>query len=449
MKLPRRRFLHLATGAAALPTAIVMAAIAASDIASAQSPKMPDSSSRAVPNSATAGKTYLLPATSETTQVGFFDSAQPPVLTIKPGDTVIMETMTLFRDKLVPGVLVEDFAKLRAEIPPGGAGHTITGPIYVDGAEPGDVLKIKINKIVPRMYGANFNLPGTAGEFPLQFPQGSLRFVYLDLDKKVAEFLPGVVIPLRPFPGTIGVARAEPGRYRTTEPGPFAGNMDLREMTAGTTLYVPVSVKGALLWSGDSHAAQGNGEVNLTAIETAFKELNLTIDVMKGLTFDWPRIETPTHWITVGYDRDLNKALDILKAQTTRFLIEQRHVSTAEAEKIMLKMWDCPIAEVVDVVKGTYCMNPKKVAAKPPKPLPNSETAQEYVTIGRSPDLNAAMDTASMGMIDLLVEKRKLNRLDAYGLASVAMDCRIAPPADAEKTVHCLLPKSLWVDKRG
>jgi acetamidase/formamidase len=432
--------------------AIVLAAttVAGWGIAGAQSPKIPDSSSRVVPNSTTSGKTFLLPATRETTQIGFFDSGQSPVLTINPGDTVIMETMMLYSDRLVPGVTMDDFLKFRPEVvPPGGAAHTITGPIYVNGAEPGDVLKVKINRIVPRSYGVNFNLPGVAGEFPLQFPQGSVRFVYLDLDKKTAEFLPGIVIPLRPFPGTIGVARAEPGRYRTTEPGPFAGNMDLREMTAGTTLYVPVFAKGALLWSGDSHAAQGNGEVNLTAIETAFKELNVTIDVLKGRTYDWPRIETPTHWITVGYDKDLNKALDILKAQTTKLLIEQRNVSAADAEKIMLKIWDCPIAEVVDIVKGTYCMNPKNAAAKPPKPLPAAETAQEYVTVGKSDDLNMAMDTASMAMINLIVEKRKLNRLDAYGLASVAMDCRIAPPTATEKIVHCLLPKSLWADKHG
>jgi acetamidase/formamidase len=434
---------HRMVGAALIATVITAIGCGVMD---AQSPTILDSDRRAVPNSSTRGKTYLLPATPETTQLGFYDSAQPPVLTIKPGDTVIMETSTLFRDLLVPGVTMDDFPRLRAVIPPGGAGHTITGPIYIEGAEPGDVLKIKINKIIPRMYGVNFNNPGVGGEFPQQFPQGSLRFVYLDWDKKTAEFLPGIVVPLRPFPGTIGVARAEPGRYRTTEPGPYAGNMDLRELTEGTTLYVPVFMKGALLWSGDSHAAQGNGEINLTAIETAFRELNLTIDVMKGVTLDWPRIETPTHWITVGYDPDLNKALGILKAQTVKLIVEQGKASAAEAEKVMLKMWDCPIAEVVDVVKGAYCMSPKNAAAEPPKLLPTAETGQEYVTVGSGVDLNAAMDTASMAMINLLVEKRKLSRVDAYGLASVAMDCRIAPPVDNEKAVHCLLRKDLWTE---
>lgn len=175
----------------------LVTAVASWSFAGAQSPTMPDSSRLIVPNSGTSGKTYLLPATPQTTQIGFYDSSQPPVLTINLGDTVIMETRMLVNDRLMPGVTMDDFLKLRPEvIPPGGTAHTLTGPIYVNGAEPGDVLRIKINKIVPRSYGVNFNLPGAAGEFPQQFPQGSIRFVYLDLDKNITEFLPGIVVPL-------------------------------------------------------------------------------------------------------------------------------------------------------------------------------------------------------------------------------------------------------------
>jgi acetamidase/formamidase len=399
---------------------------------------------RAVPASAAHGTTYLLPATADTIAMGCFDSAQPPALTIQPGDTVVMETMMVFHDGVVPGITIADLPRLRAVVPPGCSAHTLTGPIYVEGAEPGDVLKVKINKIVPRSYGVNFNPPGVGGEFPSEFPVGSMRFSYLDWDTKTAEFLPGIVIPLHPFPGTIGVARAEPGRFSTNEPGPFTGNMDLREMTAGSTLYLPVFMKGGLLWSGDSHAAQGNGEVNVTAIETAFKELNLTIDLLKARHLAWPRIETPTYWVTVGYDRDLNRALDLLQAETTEFLMQDRGLSSADAKRAMLRMWDCPVAEVVDGVKGTYCRIPKNRAARAPAPLPSAETAREYVTVGASTDLGAAMDQASLHMIDLIAKERNLSRVDAYGLASVAMDCRIAPPIEAEKHVHCLVAKSLW-----
>src|SRR5262249_12053155 len=167
-------------------------------------------------------------------------------------------------------------------------------------------------------------------------------------------------------------------------------------------------------------------------------------DVVKGQTFEWPRIETPTHWLTLGYDEDLNKALGILKAETTKFIVEQRRVAPAEAQRIMLAGWDCRISEVVDIVKGTFCFNPKDVNAAAPAPLPSQETAADYVTVARNADLNKAMDDASLAMIDLMAQTKKLDRLDAYALASVEMDCRIAPPTGGDVAVHCLMPKSLW-----
>src|SRR5262249_42706908 len=224
-----------------------------------------------VPATGTQGQVHLLPATMETTQWGWYDNATKPVLTVKPGDTVVMETMMHMHDQFMPGKTLADLARIRNENPGRGA-HTLTGPIYVEGAEPGDVLKVTINKIVPRAYGMNVNYPGLAGLFPKEFPEGQIRLVYLDWDKKVGEFLPGVFVPLRPFPGIVGVARAEPGRYSTVPPGRYGGNLDLRELTAGSTLYLPVFVKGALLWASDAHAAQGNGEINLTGIATAFRD---------------------------------------------------------------------------------------------------------------------------------------------------------------------------------
>ena len=396
-----------------------------------------------VPATGTQGQVHILPANMETTQWGWYDNAQKPALMVKPGDTIIMETMMHFHDQFMPGKTLQDLAKIRADNPGRGA-HTLTGPIYVEGAEPGDVLKVRINKIVPRAYGMNVNYPGVAGLFPKEFPDGQIRLMYLDWDKQVAEFLPGVIVPLRPFPGILGVARAEPGRYSTVPPGRYAGNLDLRELTAGTSLHVPVFVKGALLWASDAHAAQGNGEINLTAIETAFKEFNITVDLIKGRSLEWPRVETPTHWLTVGYDEDLNKALDILKAETAKFIAEQRGVSTAEAQRIMQQTWDCRIAEVVNIVKGAYCFNSKDTNAKAPTALPTEETAADYVSHGRNADLNKAMEEAAMGMINLLVEKRKMTRLDAYGLTSIGGDCRLGATSEAEKNVHCLTPKSLW-----
>jgi acetamidase/formamidase len=392
-------------------------------------------------------KIHLLPATLETTQWGWFDNAQPPVLRINSGDTVALETMMHSHNQVVPGTTIDQIKKLRTDYP-GRGPHTITGPIYIEGAEPGDVLKLTINKIVPRAYGVNFNVPGMFGQFPKEFQDGQVKYLYFDWDRKVTEFLPGVLIPLKPFPGILGVARREPGRYSTVPPGEFAGNLDIRDLVEGTALYVPVFVRGALLWSGDSHAAQGNGEVNLTAIETAYKELNITVEVIKGRPLDFPRIETPKSWITIGLDQDLNKAWDQAKAQTIKFLAEQRKVSADQAAKLMVQFSDCRVTQVVDVKKGIHCLNPKDRSAREDMERPTKETAKYYVSHAKDADLNKAMDTASMGMIKWLESEKKIARLDAYGLASVAMDCRVGAISEGEKNVHCLLPKSIFVAKR-
>jgi acetamidase/formamidase len=392
---------------------------------------------------AKGGKLHLLPATLETTQWGWFDNAQPPVLTVQSGDTVVLETMMHGHNQIVPGTTIEQIKKLRTDYP-GRGPHTFTGPIFVNGAEPGDVLKVTLNKIVPRAYATNFNVPGMFGEFPKEFPDGQVKYFYLDLVKMETEFLPGVFVPVRPFPGTLALARAEPGRYSTVPPGKFAGNLDINEFVEGSSIYIPVFVKGGLLWNGDSHAGQGYGEINLTAMETAFRELNITVEVIKGQKLEWPRIETKTHWITIGYDKDLNAAYDLLQKETVKFLVETKKApDDAAATKLMVANWDCRVSEVVNIVKGTYCMT-AKVAGKPVEKLPSAETAKAFVTVGTDADLNKAMDTASMAMINLLVEKKGLTRLDSYGLVSVAGDCRIGPPTGANKTVVCQVPKSLW-----
>ncbi len=389
------------------------------------------------------GKVHLLPATLETTQWGWFDNAQAPVLTIDSGDTVVLETMMHSHNQVVPGRTIEEIKKLRTDHP-GRGPHTLTGPIFVTGAAPGDTLKIKINRIVPRAYATNFNVPGMFGQFPKEYQDGQVKYLYLDMDRMVTEFVPGVYVPVRPFPGTIGVARKEPGRYSSVPPGEFAGNMDIRDLTEGTVLYVPVHVPGALLWTGDSHAAQGNGEVNLTAIETAYKEFNITVTVLKDMKLDMPRIETRNSWITMGFDQDLNKAWNGAKDQTIKFLSEQRKISADQASAMMANVSDCRISQVVNIKKGIHCLTPKNATYKEDRARPTKETAQYYVSYATDVDLNKAMDSASMAMIKWLETSKGIARLDAYGLASAAMDCRVGSISDTEKNVHCLMPKSLW-----
>src|SRR5438093_1539582 len=143
-------------------------------------------------------KIHLLPATLETTQWGWFDNAQPPVLRVNSGDTVVLETMMHRHNQVVPGTTIEQIKQLRTDFP-GRGPHTVTGPIYIEEAQPGDVLKVTLNKIEPRAYATNFNVPGLFGQFPNVYTDGQVKYLYLDLDKKTIEFLPGVIIPLQPF----------------------------------------------------------------------------------------------------------------------------------------------------------------------------------------------------------------------------------------------------------
>jgi acetamidase/formamidase len=392
------------------------------------------------------GKVHILPATLETTQWGWFDNAELPRLTVSSGDTVVIETMSHSHGQLWPGKTIEEIKKLRTDWP-GRGPMTLTGPIAVTGAEPGDVLKIRINKIVARPWGANFNVPGMFGQFPKEFPEGQVKYFYLDWERKIAEFAPGIEIPLRPFPGTLGVARKEPGRYNAVPPGPFAGNLDNRDLVEGTTLYVPVFVSGALVWTGDSHAAQGNGEINLTALETAFQEMSVTLTVEKNKTLEWPLIETPTDWITMGYDEDLNKALENAKSETVNLLVAQRGIPRDQAMRLAPQIADCRVTQVVDIKKGVHCIVPKDPSKRPVIARPTAETNEALVSYQSGIDMNKVIDTASWNMLEILQRTKALSRLDAYALASIAMDCRVGETIAAEKGVHCIVPKSLWVKR--
>jgi acetamidase/formamidase len=429
----RRRFLMQSSALAAAPW--LNAAVLAGDAPLA-----------GFPVGAKLGDVHVLPATPQTTQWGWFDNTQPPVLRMRSGERVAMETQMAAANQILPGVSIEEITQLRLAFP-GRGPHTITGPIYIEDAAPGDTLKVHIERIVPRSYGANWNLPGSMGlgQFPERFPNGQVRYFYFDQKTSSTEFAPGIRVPLRPFPGVLGVARAEAGRYSTVPPGPFGGNMDVREMIEGTTLFLPVFVEGALLWSGDSHAAQGNGEINLTAIETAFNELRLHVEVIKGTPLIWPRIETPTHWITLGYDRDLNKALEILKTETRVFLAQTQNLAPEKTDELMATRYDCRIAEVVNQVKGVFCAIPKKGVKSLRSVAPPRENPHFFVTSASSPDLQTAMNEAALAMIEQIAERKGLSPIDAYSLASLTMDSVIGDISEGKKTVYCLVPKNLWI----
>lgn len=268
-------------------------------------------------------------------------------------------------------------------------------------------------------------MPGK-GLFPDLFPKGQVKYFHLDNRANQTQFAPGIIVPLAPFPGIVAVGRKESSTFDSISPGVYGGNLDLRQMTEGTTLYLPVFVKGGLVWTGDSHAAQGNGEIDLTALETAFSEFTVTIDVIKNKNLPWPEIETPKAWIAMGYDEDLNKALDITKEQTIQFIMEQRHLSQTDATNVMYKIWNYPISEVVDEVKGAYCIIPKNLNTVAPV-LPANDTAHDFVTVVKDPAALAAMSKASMAMLKKVAQAKDMTVKQVYILASLTLDCRFAP----------------------
>ncbi|OLC13977.1 MAG: hypothetical protein AUH29_11420 [Candidatus Rokubacteria bacterium 13_1_40CM_69_27] len=330
------------------------------------------------------GRYHVLPATLETTQWGWLDPNEKPKLMINSSDTVAIETMMHAHNAVQPGTTMDDIVKLRLANP-GGGPHSVTGPIYVNGAEPGDTLEIRIKKIVPKAFGTNFHLPGkqfpTVGLLAPEFPDGFVRYYYLDWEKRQAEFKPGIMIDLQPFPGTIAVgpdpnepaAKAGPaikdakGRTSTLRPWKNGSNMDINELQEGTTLYLPVFLKGALIWTGDSHCRQGNGEVNLTALECAYREIVIQPIVRKDLKVEWPQLETTTHWILMGFDENLEEAVKIAVRNAVKFLSEQQKLvpmSRDEAYALVSMVGDCRVTQMVDIRKGIHCMIPKSIFVK-------------------------------------------------------------------------------------
>ena len=340
------------------------------------------------------GKHYNLPATKENVQWGWLDVHEPPKLTIDSGDTVSVETWYHALDQIKPnptdhtlsGPPMAELVRLR-KANDGGGPHSLTGPIYINGAEPGDTLEIRILKIVPKEYAQNFNLPGkdfpSVGLLASDFPEGFVRYYKLDTAKMETEFKPGIVLPLKPFPGIValGVDPNEPkqkagppiqdekGRTSSLRPWKNGSNMDLNELQAGSTLYLPVFQKGGLLWIGDAHCTQGNGEVNLEALECAYKEIEVQPIVRKDMNIEWPQVETKTHWIFTGFDEDLTEAMKIAVRNTIAFLSNQQMVpmSREEAYALTSMAGDCRVTEMVDIRKGVHCMIPKSIFGKTAK----------------------------------------------------------------------------------
>jgi acetamidase/formamidase len=294
-----------------------------------------------------------------------FDSTLPNILEIDSGDVVVYpDTWSHFLNRTQPGVSIDDLAQMRRENP-GKGPHSIIGPVGVRGAEPGDMVAIHYQRLMPVDWGVTFVNPGDlgTGTLPDEFPDGQARYLNLDLSAMTAEFLPGINVPLGPFQGTFGVAPAEGGVVSSVPPGQHAGNVDLRELTEGSVLYIPVWQAGAKLFTGDSHAVQGDGEVNNQALESAMREVRVQVVLHKQAGWEWPFGETDTHWITTGMDTDLNEAFKIATRNTVDFLERKAGLSRLDGYSLASIALSFRVTQFVDRMRGVHAMIPKSLFA--------------------------------------------------------------------------------------
>lgn len=334
------------------------------------------------------GAQHHVGLTPENSAIGNFPSQKPPILTIQSGDTVKFDTGGGARwttDKGPAEWLKEhgvaittnqaclaETIRVLAETPRFAGitnGHLLVGPVAIDGAEPGDSIEVRILSVVPRIpYGTVGTTPGRGG-IPDKVPRPFTKVVHLDLERNVGKFEPGVEIPLGPFMGVMGtLPPAEDGpNRRSGPPGRFGGNLDCKELTAGATLYLPVFHKGGLFFTGDAHAAQGDGEVTVNAIETANTAV-FQFFLHKGRTLKAPRAETPTHHLTFGLDPDLDDAMRMAILETVAFLEETRGWDFFKAFTFSSIGVDFRVTQVVDGTKGIHGMIPKRAFTEDSKP---------------------------------------------------------------------------------
>lgn len=313
--------------------------------------------------SVTASATdYTLMATPTTVAVGYYSSFSKPVLTIKSGDTVKMQSLASCgpNDGITPDQMPKYVAPIREQVTDKGpGGHVLTGPVYVEGAEVGDVLEVEVVKIDLDTPFACNHFRATSGFLQSEFPYAKAKLIPLDREKMIAHFAPGIDIPLHPFFGSMGVAPSQ-ARVSSVPPYNHGGNMDNKELVVGTHIFYPVWAKGGLFEAGDGHAGQGNGEVDVTAMET-FLTGTFKFMVHKKEHLQWPRAETATSYISMGFDTDLTKAAQLALHNMIVFLTEEKHMNRDDAYMFTSVACDMDVTEVVDQTSGVHVMCPRSV----------------------------------------------------------------------------------------
>ncbi|MFD2570843.1 acetamidase/formamidase family protein [Spirosoma soli] len=310
---------------------------------------------------------------------GYFGADVPPVYKVKDGDVVEIQTVNpsgvsrtnpeefYTKNNLPIDAHAQEVIAIMKNVKPepsGIRGHMLTGPVYIEGAQPGDTLEIRILDLTfPAGFGVNSVWPGGGGIPDAVTTRETFVYRY-DAKRKTASLKEGVDIPLKPFMGVMALSPpAETGRVSSIPPAFFGGNLDIKHLTKGTTLFLPVSVPGGLFTTGDGHGAQGNGEVSGVAIETALT-LTTKFIVHKGKLLKQPRAETPTHFIAVGLDKDLNKAMKNALSEAVNFIKDELGFTFNEALSIASTGVDFEVSQVVDQTLGVHAMIPKAIFTK-------------------------------------------------------------------------------------
>ena len=308
-----------------------------------------------------AQTTHDVPLTPEHVHWGYYDARLAPVLHVRSGDRVRVETMIaggLQRLRLAGATeaeIPESLKLVEQRVTERGPGaHPMTGPIYIDDAQPGDTLEIHIVAIeYLHNFGVNTFSPGL-GVLPDEFPYQAAKLLRWPAGADRVEFAPGITLPLAPFFGSIGVAPPSlAGRISSRPPGWHGGNLDNKDLVAGSVLYLPVHVAGALLSIGDGHARQGDGEVTGTALETSLRG-TFELRVRKGQRLRWPRAETPTHYIAMGLNEDLDEATRLAVREMVDFLVVEKKMSRDDAYMLCALAADLHVTQAVDATKGVH-----------------------------------------------------------------------------------------------
>jgi acetamidase/formamidase len=308
-------------------------------------------------------------ASPATVHWGYFDATLPPVARIASGDTLTVETVSGGLD-VMPAhdmglTVLPEHRAIHAEVPPGPGPHILTGPIFVEGAAPGDTLAVEILEIGLRQdWGWNVIRP-LLGTLPQDFPTAALLHAKIDPARRVVTMPWGLEIPAAPFFGIIGVAPPRAwGRQTSVMPRAFGGNIDNKDLRSGATLHLPVFVPGALFSVGDGHAVQGDGEVCLTAIETALTG-RFRLTVVKGGGRGQPWAETADSITTMSFGEDLDDAAADSVRQMIAVITERAGLTREQAYALCSVVADVHVTQLVNVHKGAHCVLPKWALQRP------------------------------------------------------------------------------------